>query len=61
MSEPSDVPSWVRRFAKQSYVCENCDDHIRPGQPFFYMIETQELFCCDCPPLDDMESICGDS
>lgn len=41
--------NWVLRTAANSGICANCDDHIRPGRPFFLMV-TGECYCQDCPP-----------
>lgn len=44
------ITSWVLRVAKEHRVCSSCDDWIRAGSRYWFMIETGELFCCDCPP-----------
>lgn len=41
--------SWVLRVASVSWICQNCDDHIRPGHIYYRML-TGERFCRDCPP-----------
>lgn len=43
------MSNWVRRIASASWICENCDDEIKP-RAAYYLMATGERYCDDCPP-----------
>lgn len=52
--------SWVVRRAREERICASCDDRIRTTTLYWYMVATGDMYCCDCPPMDHMDSICED-
>ena len=52
-----DDPSWVLRIAMQRRVCTSCDDWIHVGERYFLVLNTQEIWCCACPP-EGVEECC---
>lgn len=52
-------PNWVLRIASQARECDSCNDRIVAGAKYWRML-TGELYCCACPPEDEMQNICED-